>query len=174
MNFNLIQKRENPNASPLYRLRTSKKVMRKPSHGTIEIPSKCGLNALYGTTMNKEKPNILYIRTRTKVGPIPGATLGTAKEIEGIRSQITAMFQDVAKSTPHFDDRILTSLDYSAKNLAAGKTVFLRYDIHIRPTKLDTIPMQYSRVVRLASTVERRLLEILKKVGLRTIKEENK
>lgn len=171
----MVQKRQNLKASPIYRLKANKKVIGKSTHSTIEIPSKCGLSTIYGTTMaNKENPSVLYIRTRTKVGQIPGAALGTVKEIEGIRDQITAMFQDVTKSTPHFDDRILVSLDYSAKNLAAGKTVFLRYDLHIRPTKLDTIPMQYSRVVKLASTVERRLLEILKRVGLRTIKEESK
>lgn len=88
-----------------------------------------------------------------------------------MHKQILSMFQETVNDNPHFDNRILTNLDYSTKNLAAGKSVFLRYDIYLRPKKLETLPVQYNRVERLVSTVGRRLSTILKNVGLQTDEE---
>lgn len=138
----------------------------RSDHGTIKLPSAFGLNAVYGTTMGQTKPSTLYIRTRAKIIPIPNAARGTVKDMERMYGQILSMFQETVNENPHFDNRILSNLDYSTKNLAAGKSVFLRYDIHLRPKKLETLPEQYNRVERLASTVGRRLSTILRNVGL--------
>ena len=82
-----------------------------------------------------------------------------------LKTEISEILTTTVVNNPHFENRFLTNVEMSSKNLSEGKRTFLRYDIFLRPIRPDSLAMMETTVKCLGQSVERRISTLLGKHG---------
>lgn len=143
----------------------SKLVKRKTNNTHFKLNTNRCLSVSYGTLSKKIRPDVLYLRTRSRVMPIDSHKVITQREAEGIRENIQNCLLNTITLNPHFDNRCLVTVDMSTKNLSEGKRTFLRYDLLLRPIDKRDL-LSYKLMMEMFNQkIEERIEKILLKSG---------
>lgn len=138
-------------------------------YGPFPIENRYGMIMQFGTDTKKDAPPTLYIRTRTRLTPILKGRKATVNEkgAELLKTKIQECLENAITVNPHFDNRFLTNVELSAKNLSEGKDAYLRYDVFVRPKNPDRIGIIEPSVKNLGRIMEKRIMNILTNTGFK-------
>ena len=114
----------------------------------------------YGTTLETVHPNVLYLRTKSKITPlIEKKEYDT--EIDNVKHKFTSFVKEVIENSRSVDNEYLFNIDISSKSVRYGKVSFLRYDVYLKPTKKRTLEENKFRLIQLSNKLDKKLEGLL-------------
>lgn len=135
------------------------------NNSPFKIPSQKGIVVKCGTDSKTKRPATMYVRARSRVMPMKVGKTITPNEAEELKHKIERCLVCTVETNPHFENRCLTNVEMSAKNISEGKNTFLRYDLFVRPVERRNICFQRQTVENLNKRIEERLEKILTEAG---------
>lgn len=135
-------------------------------HGPFQIKSSGEIKMVYGTDIPRDIPPTIYIRAKTRLLYNKTIEKITSKDVELLKNKMMECIDTVIKDNPHFENRYLSNMELSTKNVSEGKPTFLRYDIFLRPVKLERMGIVKPLAENLGRTIERRISKLANTYGL--------
>ena len=110
----------------------------------------------FGSTMNIERPNVVYLRTKSKITPLTEKK-EYDKEVNTIKNKFASFVKETIEKSKSVNNDYLFNIDISSKSVKYGKVSFLRYDVYLKPTKLRTIKENRFRFQQLSTKFDKKL-----------------
>ena len=124
-----------------------------PNDGHTNIRSKYG-------TLDKNNPEILYIRSRATITPVIKKKDFSENIIE-IKRIFEKNVKTVILNSKAFEDKYICSIEMSENGIAFGKKSHVKYDIYVKPKTNKTIEEYSDDIQTIAYLFNQNLLQSL-------------
>ena len=114
----------------------------------------------YGSTIESEKPNVVYLRTKSKITPTKQQK-EYDKEVDAVKEKFTKFVHQTIQTSKSVNNDYLFNIDISSKSVKYGKVSFLRYDVYLKPMKRRTIEENKFRIQQLSIKLDNKLERLL-------------
>lgn len=114
----------------------------------------------YGTTINTEKPSVIYLRTKSKITPLIKLKEYN-NEVNCVKNEFESFVTDAIRKSKCVQNDFLFNVDISEKSIKYGKVSFLRYDVYLKPNKNKTLLGNKFRIEQLSKKFDKKLEELL-------------
>lgn len=119
----------------------------------------------FGSTMNMERPNVVYLRTKSKITPLTEKK-EYDKEVNVIKNKFASFVKKTIEKSKSVNNDYLFNIDISSKSVKYGKISFLRYDVYLKPTKPRTINENRFRFQQLSTKFDKKLEKLLNSINI--------
>lgn len=138
--------------------RTTKEI-NLPNDGYTKIKTKYG-------TLDKNNPEILYIRSRATVTPTISKK-DFSEDISNIKKSFEKNVKTVMFKSDVFEDKYICSIEMSENGIAFGKKSHMKYDVYVKPKINKTIDEYISDVQSIVYCFNQNITELLTKNNIK-------
>lgn len=114
----------------------------------------------YGTTIDAEKPSVVYLRTKSKITPLVNLK-EYSSEINYVKNEFEEFVSHAIRNSKCVQNDFLFNIDISEKSVRYGKVSFLRYDVYLKPIKNKTLLGNKFRIEQISKKFDKKLEELL-------------
>lgn len=114
----------------------------------------------YGSTIESERPSVVYLRTKSKITPLCQQK-EYDNEVNVVKKSFTEFVHSSILKSKSVDNDYLFNIDISSKSVKYGKVSFLRYDVFLKPSKQRTIEENKFRLQQLSIKFDKKLERLL-------------
>jgi len=103
------------------------------------LPKKDGINirTKYGT-LDKNNPNIIYIRSKAVITPITDKK-DFSEEIIKIKKSFEKKVKETVRNSCSFEDKHICTIEMSENGISFGKKSHVKYDIYVKPKNIKNL-----------------------------------
>lgn len=114
----------------------------------------------YGSTIDTEKPSVVYLRTKSKITPLINLKEYN-NEVNCVKKEFEEFVTHSIRKSKCVQNDFLFNIDISEKSVRYGKVSFLRYDVYLKPIKNKTLLGNKFRIEQLSKKFDKKLEELL-------------
>jgi hypothetical protein len=125
------------------------------------LPKKDGINirTKYGT-LDKNNPNIIYIRSKAVITPITDKK-DFSEEIIKIKRSFENKVKETVRNSYSFEDKHICTIEMSENGISFGKKSHVKYDIYVKPKEMKPLIEYHNDMLRLSYLFNKELSQSL-------------
>lgn len=128
------------------------------------IKKENGFTSKYGTSLNLESPNVIYVKTKAKVN-VSKYEPDYAPFVNKSIKDITRKVGEIIKRNNNFQNQYLFNVDMSNKAVKFGKTSLIRYEAYVRPHTTNKLTSYKDDMTNLATQIDETIGNVLYENG---------
>lgn len=119
---------------------------------------KCG-------TINKNNPEVVYIRTKTKVKPSTKKT-NYCSEITAVKNEFVKTVKSIITENVTVSNDYIIHFDANEKGMMYNKNSYIKYDIYLKPSVMKNFMEYRTEMSALANKLNDKLSSLLNETCL--------
>lgn len=126
--------------------------------------NKGNFTILYGT-LNAERPDIIYVRAKTKVTPTSEKS-SVADDIMNIKKGLSTFITKTIHENSVFDDKHIYQIDVNENGIVYKKNSFIKYELYLKPKELMSMEQYKNTIAEMTDTINERIGRLLTMNGM--------
>ena len=110
-------------------------------------------------TLNKEKPNVIYVKGRAKIRPNVDCK-NYAPYVKKAKEDVQKFVSETFKSHGIFNDKFIFSCDISECSLSTKKISNIKYELYIKPYEIKPVRQYSDELIEVSDSIEEILLKM--------------